>query len=169
MALGDIFSAAGDLLSGFSGSSANKASAKGYKKAAGYARANAEEVGKFADQNAVWTKNAADINILRQQREMFQKIGGAYSDVAGNGLAFSGSALDVIKSSKANAALDVAVMQQNSGRDIFKIQQQGRMDVNDWLQKAESYDAQATAAKQAAKGSALGGILGAASSIFSFF
>jgi len=79
-----------------------------------------------------------------------QQIGGAYADVGANGLALSGSALDVIKSSRQNAALDIALMRK-----------QGQINVNDWNSKAAAYDAQAQAAKKAASGGLLKGIIGA--------
>lgn len=143
---GDYFSIAGDLLGGVTSLTSGNTAAKGYQASASGARANAGLAGE-----------ASAISILQKQREVNQVIGGAYADVGANGLALSGSALDVIKSSKSNAALDIALMRK-----------QGQMNVNDWNSKAAAYDAQASAAKSSGGGGFLGGLLKAATTALAF-
>src|SRR5258706_7709169 len=85
---GGYGSAAGTLLSDVSGSLGASASAK-------VLTANAND----ARNNAEITKNSSALNVVQQQRKAYQILGGQKADIAGAGLANSGSALDVMRSS----------------------------------------------------------------------
>lgn len=112
-------------------------SAKGYTQAAGYARINAE----IAQQTA-------NIQEAMTARKSYQTIGGQQADVAGAGLASSGSATDLLRSSAEQASLTKQL-----------VVKQGAINVMGYQAEASSYDAMAAAAKSAGEGGILGGIM----------
>jgi hypothetical protein len=134
-AVSSIFGAVGQLQS-----------AKGYKKAA-----------DFALQNADIARQSADIKKLMAERQVYQTIGGQKSDVAGAGLAASGSALDILRSSEQQGALTKQL-----------VSNQGAIDVLGYQAEASSYSSMAAAAKSSAAGGFLGGALKLAGAAVAF-
>lgn len=120
-------------------------SASAQKKAASTNKA-------LSDQNAQITENQTNINLVRQQRAGFQVQGAASADVASSNLKASGSALDVLRSSASQIALDRSL-----------IASQGNLEKSGWTMKAADYQGQAKSA-QAAKWGAVGGAMGSAGS-----
>lgn len=139
---GDIGGAVSDLFSGYG----QLQSAKGYAKAAG-----------FAQQNAEIAKQSEAIQELQAQRKVYQTIGGQQADVAGAGLAASGSALDLLRDSAQQGALTVQLTKQ-----------QGAINVAGYEAEAASYSSMASAAKAAGTGSILGGLVKGAAALFAF-
>lgn len=143
---GDI----GGAVSSIFGGIGELASAKGYKQAADIAHMNegiAEQSTKIQEQQA--------------GRKIYQALGGQRSDIAGAGLAASGSALDVIRSSAEQGSLTKQL-----------IQNQGTITALGYEQESNSYSAMASAAKASGSGGILGGIvkgIGAVASIAGFF
>lgn len=121
-------------------------SASGYKAAAGY-----------ATQNADIAKQSEQIQETQAQRKIYQTIGGQKADIGGAGLAESGSALDVMRSSAEQGSLTKQL-----------IAAQGQINVNGYEEEASNYNAMATAAKTSGTGSIIGGVVSAAASIFAF-
>jgi hypothetical protein len=140
---GSAFSGAADLLSGVSQLQAGNASAKASQGNAATARANAQ-----------LTANSTNLRVMQQQRKAYQVLGGQRADIAGAGLAASGSALDVIRSSAQQASTDKSL-----------IQMQGQIDVNALNGQAQAYDAEAAAAKKKGSGGFFGSILKAVGGI----
>lgn len=145
-AIGDIFGGVGDLFA----ASGDKAAAKGYYRASG-----------FATQNAELTKQSTKIKEVQASREIYQTLGGQQADIAGAGLADSGSALDVIRSSAEQGALTKQL-----------IGYQGLITQHGYEAEAASYLAQGKAMKAAAKGktaSGIGGIITGVASVAAMF
>lgn len=134
---GSIASGAADLLGGFSSLQAGNAGASAAKANAATYRTNAQI-----------TANSTKLQVMQQQRKAYQVLGGQRADIAGAGLAASGSALDVIRSSATQASVDKSL-----------IQMQGQMNVNSLLGQATQADAEAAAAKSKGGGGFFGGIL----------
>ena len=118
--------------------------AKGQRIAAkGYDRAAA-----LTEQSADLARVASNIRLRQTSREAYRIIGGQQSDVAGAGFAQSGSALDLLRSSQSEAALELGL-----------VQTQGAIDVLDYTATAEGYRTQASQSRSSAKGSVFGAIL----------
>lgn len=135
-AVSDIFGAIGD-----------KAEAGAYSEAS-----------TLAGQNAQIAAASGRIQQVQSDRQIYQSIGGSKADVAGAGLAASGSALDVIRSSTQQGALQKAL-----------IANQTSINVNGYQEEASAYQGMASAASAASTGGFLGGLLkiGAAAMTFS--
>lgn len=140
------FSAAGSAVSDIFGAVGSFASAKGYKAAAGYAQENAD----IAAQSA-------RIQGVMAQRQITKTLGGQRTDIAGAGLAASGSALDVVRDSAHQGALTKQL-----------IANQGAINVQGYQAEASSYDAMATAAKASGTGGLINGVISAAAAVFAF-
>lgn len=135
------FSDLGGAVSSLFGAVGSFASAKGYKAAAGYAAQNAE----IAAQSTA-------IQETQAQRKIYQTIGGQKADVAGAGLAASGSALDVMRDSAQQGSLTKQL-----------IQNQGAINIAGYQEEAANYNAMASASKASGTGGILGGLLKVAS------
>lgn len=123
-AASDLFGAAGDF-----------AAAKGYDKAAGYSK-----------DNARLSKIATGIEEIQATRQIYQVMGAQSAATAAAGFSFSGTAIDLMKSSASQGSLDKAL-----------IANQGLIEENTYLSQAAQYEAQAKAGK--IKG--IGGIVSA--------
>lgn len=137
----NFFSGAGGAVNDIFGAIGSFQSAGAYNKAAAY-----------AEQNANITRQSTAVKQLQTQRQIFQTIGGQKADVAGAGLAASGSALDILKSSMAQGALTKQL-----------VTNQGMIDANSYEAQATAYKSQASSAKSAGIGSLVGGALSIAS------
>ncbi len=120
--ISSVFGAFGDL-----------ASAKGYKTAASY-----------SDLNAALSKESTAIQQLQADRQLYKIMGGQQADIAGAGLATSGSAMDIIRSSAAQGALTKQL-----------IGLQGAINTTGYQAEAASYRSMA----KSAKSSSIGGLL----------
>lgn len=120
------------------------ASAKGYSAAS-----------KAASQNAQIAEQSARIQETMAQRQIEKTIGGQQADVAGAGLAASGTALDLLRDSASQGALTKTL-----------ISNQGAINVLGYQAEAANYSAMASAAKAAGSGGILGGIIKGAASFF---
>lgn len=121
-------------------------SAKGYEAAA-----------NFATQNAEISAQSTQIQETQAQRKIYQTLGGQKADVAGAGLAASGSSLDVMRSSAEQGSLTKQL-----------IANQGAINVAGYEEEASNYNAMASAAKSSGTGSIIGGVISAAASVFAF-
>jgi hypothetical protein len=141
----DYFGAAGSLIGGFSGFMSGKAEAQGAKAAAGMYR-------KAADLTHLETA----IKLMQQDRKFDQAQGSALAAAGASNLKSSGSVLDILSSNAQQGAMSRAL-----------ISAQGAIQESSYIGQAGQAEAQAAAARSKSKGSLLGGIVGAAVSIFS--
>lgn len=137
----------GGAVSSIFGAVGSFQSAKGYKQAAA-----------FASENAQIAQQSANIQNLMASRKVYQTIGGQQADVAGAGLASSGSATDLLRSSAEQGSLAKQL-----------ITNQGAINVMGYEAEAASYSSMASAAKTSGIGGLIGGALkiGAAAMMFS--
>lgn len=140
----DYFSAAEDLLGGFSDFFGGQAAAKG-----------AQAAGNQYRQAAAITQQSTQLKELQAARNIYQVQGSAQAITANAGLQNSGSAADIMRSNAQQGALSKSI-----------IENQGRITEQAYLGQAYSADLEAKAADQKSKGGLFGGILGAAASIF---
>lgn len=108
---------------------------------------DANRAAKAAEFNERETRIMTMINLQRQQRKAYQVLGAEEAAVAGSGFSMSGTALDLLHSSVANASLDANL-----------IATRGELE-------AHGYAAQATADKSAATTALVEGGVGAVSSL----
>lgn len=120
-------------------------SAKGYQKAA-----------QFAQENASLAQQSTNIQQIMAQRKITQTVGGQQADIAGAGLANAGSALDIMRDSASQASLTKQL-----------ITTQGQINVLGYEAEAANYESMASAAKTAAGGGILGGLLKGAGAVMS--
>ncbi len=130
---GSLFGGIGSFLGGQATASGYKAAAKGYDEAARITQLS----GLVKD------------NMMR--RAAFQLHGTAVASTAGNGLALSGSSLDVIRSNTQQMGLSKALTDLNTKMEY------------------ESYKAQAAQARAMAKSSSIGGIFGLIGGVLGMF
>ena len=144
LALGAI-SMAGSLIGGLFGKKGGDAAAK-------VATQNA----LLAEEGARLTEAGTALDLTRMTRAGFQTQGAIQASAGASGLKTSGSALDVLRSSAANIALD----KQLRGM-------QGALDAIGYKSKANDYRAQAAGAKAQGNASLVQGVLGGASKLLS--
>lgn len=147
-AVGDLFAADGYR----SKAEGNRQEAKHYRHA-----------GDLADQNARFTAESTAIQAFQTERQVYQGLGSIEAAVAGSGGADSGSALDILRSSAQQGALQEAVLQRQG-----LISEQGyKEQANSYRDMAVSADRAARDAEDAARGSTLTGILKGAGALLS--
>lgn len=122
------------------------------KAAGAYSKASDIEL-----QNAAIARESTQIQETQAQRQIFQTIGAQQAAVGASGFASSGTAQDLLRSSVSQGALQKQV-----------IQTQGNINVNSYEAQATAYQGQAAAAKAAAGGGFLGGVLKFASAALPF-
>lgn len=113
------------------------------KAASAYTKASQIEL-----QNAQIAKESTAIQETQTQRQIFQTIGAQQTAVGAGGFDQSGTAQDLLRSSVSQGALQKQV-----------IQEQGQINFNAYEAQATAYQGQAAAAKAAAGGGFLGGLL----------
>jgi hypothetical protein len=64
-----------------------------------------DQASSLEDENAKIAKESGAIQLTQQQRQAYKVVGAGQADVAGSGLAASGSALDVMRASASQASL----------------------------------------------------------------
>jgi hypothetical protein len=89
----------------------------------------------LSELNATYATASTNIQAAQTQRQTFGVIGSQRADVAGAGLAESGSALDLLRSSASQGALAKSL-----------VESQGQITVAGYQQQAESYTAMQQAA-----------------------
>lgn len=100
---------------------------------------NYREAAAFAEKNAEYTKHSYAIKQMQMDRTIAGTLGGIRSDVAGAGLASSGSSLDILRDNAQQGAITKAVLQE-----------QGLITEAGYHEQARSYRVQADAADLAA-------------------
>lgn len=135
--------AAGDLFGGIADFAGGMASASAYKKAA-----------KYAAQNAIIAREAGDIKLDQASRQIFKVLGAQQAQVAGAGLANSGSAQYLLRDSISQGALEKAI-----------INAQTNIDVNAYLAQEAQFKGMAKASKAGAIGGLISGIASAGATI----
>lgn len=132
--MSDIGSAVSEIFGGIG----DFAAASGYREAA-----------KYAGQNAAISKVSGQIQQTQAQRQIYQTIGGGIADAGANGLAQSGSAMDVLRSSVSQGGLQKSL-----------IANQSLIDQNSWLEKQQSDESAGQADEAAGAGDILSGVAG---------
>lgn len=144
---GTAFGDFGTAISDFYAAEGDKKSASNYLQAA-----------DIANQNVQLEKMSTAIQMSATQRQIYKTVGGQISDVAGAGLAESGSAVDIMKDSTRQGALQKAL-----------INIQGTINGNAYKAQAGAYMGEYQAAQTAAKTAEIGGAFSAISGIASLF
>lgn len=98
----------------------------------------------FARQEAQYTEMSTAIQEAQADRQLYLSLGKTKSEVAGAGFAESGSALDILRSSASQGALQHAV-----------IGQQGLITEQGYQEQAQAYENMASAIGSAEKGANL--------------
>jgi hypothetical protein len=138
MAGGSIdFGGLGGAVSGLFGAFGDFAEAKAYKTAS-----------QLAMQNAVITEEATKLQETQANRQIFKTLGAQAAQVGGAGLAASGSAMDLLRSSAQQGALTKQL-----------IQAQGLITQQGFEAESAQYQGMASAAKSAGTGGIFGSIL----------
>jgi hypothetical protein len=116
-----------------------------------------QEAATLAGQQAQIAKESTAIQLQQQTRNIYQTISGQQADVAGAGLAASGSAQALLRSSASQGALTKALTTA-----------QGQITATGYQEQANAYTGMASAAKSASTGGFLSSALGAVGAIASF-
>lgn len=115
--------------------------AQGYQyKAEGaeFEKENYDLAAGLADQNAQYTQTATAIKLAQQNRAQFGAIGQTKADVAGAGFSESGSALDILRDSASQGAMQHAALNE-----------QGLITQAGYEEQAKSYENMSAAAQVA--------------------
>lgn len=112
-------------------------------EAAMYGRAS-----KFATTEARISESSTNIRESQQQRQAYQGLGDVQANVAAAGFNESGSALDILRSSTQQAALQEAV-----------VKQQGLVTTQGYEEQAANYTSMQKAAQLAADAQRSGGLV----------
>lgn len=124
--------------SDFGGAVSDLFAAQGYRyKAQGeeFEQKNYRLAATFADQNETYAMWSAGIKEMQADREEYKSLGATGAAVAGAGFAASGSALDILRDSAAQGALQKATLQE-----------QGLIQTEGYKEQAQSYRNMADAA-----------------------
>lgn len=136
-------------------------------KAAGLRTEGAEYLAArdLAFQNEAFTKNSTEIQEMQTNRAIEKTLGGQAAQVAASGFGNAGSALDLLRDSANQGALQKAVLSQ-----------QGLITEAGYEQQAKSYNLMAAnaemaanAADKAASGATFGAFLKGGAAVFSLF
>jgi hypothetical protein len=130
-AVGSLAGAASDIFAGF----ADKAKGAGDL----LEQQNYQLAAVYAEKEAEYTKMSTAIQEFQQQREVTKSLGETQASVAGAGFAASGSAIDILRDSAAQGALQHAVLAA-----------QGLVQEEGYKEQEQSYRNMAAAAGDAA-------------------
>lgn len=148
-AVGDLFAAQG-----------YRSKAEGNRQEAAHYR----HAGDLADQNARFSSESTAIQAFQTERQLYQGLGGIEAAVGGSGMADSGSALDILRSSAQQGALQEAVLKRQG-----LITEQGyKEQAKSYRDMAGSADRAARDAEHAADSSVLTGVLKGAGALLSW-
>jgi hypothetical protein len=106
--VGDVFNAGGAAVNDLFAADAAGLKAQGL----GLEATNYDAAAALAGQNEKFTEQSTAIKELQAQRNIYQTLGTEQADTGGAGLASSGSALDLLRSSASQGALTKAVLGQ---------------------------------------------------------
>ena len=101
---------------------------------------NYDQAAAFSDQNAMFTRNSTKVKQYQADRALEKSVGGAEADIAGAGFTESGSALDILRESMSQGAMQRALLGQ-----------QGAIQEAGYLEQARSYRAMADSSRLAAE------------------
>ena len=147
----DSINLAGGAVNDLFAAKAYRSKAEGNRQEALHYR----HAGDLADQNARFTSESTAIQAFQTERQLYQGLGGIEAAVGGSGLADSGSALDLLRSSAQQGALQEAVLKRQG-----LITEQGyKEQAKSYRDMAGSADRAARDAEDAAKNSEFTGIL----------
>lgn len=158
------FDALGGAISGIFGGVGALQTASGYKAAASLYGQQAGLYGQAVDasnQQGQIAQAASQITEMQSQRQIYQAIGGQKADVAGSGLAASGSALDLLRSSTSQGNLTMGLLHEQGAITQEGYKEQG-LSYQAMQGAALASQQTATAQASASKSSGIGGILGGA-------
>lgn len=134
----DFGGAASDIFAGFGAQSKAKGDL--------LEQQNYQLAAQYALKEAQYTKMSTAIQEFQQQREVTKSLGQTAADVAGAGFAASGSALDILRESAGQGALQHAVLGY-----------QGLIQEEGYKEQAQSYENMAQAAGDAASAEKMAG------------
>lgn len=143
-AVNDIFGGVGDILQGDMKAKSLNIQAEGLRLRASGDLAEASNYDlatKLANQNEAYTKTSTALQQMQLERQTTMQIGSQRADIAGAGLAASGSSLDILADSARQGALAKEVLGQ-----------QGLITEAGYQEQAQSYTTMASAARTAAAG-----------------
>lgn len=127
---------------------------QGDKKSA----ANYLQAADIANQNSTLQQMSTAIQESATQRQIYKTVGGQMADVSGAGLAESGSAIDIMKDSTRQGALQKALLNI-----------QGTINTNAYRAQAGAYMGEYQAAQTKAKADAASGVMSAVAGIGMLF
>lgn len=110
------------------------------------------EARDLANKNADIEKLSTGIKLTQANRQAYQVLGTTEANAGANGIALSGSSMDVLKSNSQQLSLNKTLTEE-----------QGQIYINAWKEKAAADEG----AAQAALMSGIGGIIGGIGSLFS--
>ena len=125
-------------------------------KAAGASASSYQEAQAIADQNAKIAAAATNTQEMQETRALQKSLGTTAADVSGAGFASSGSALDIVRDSAMEGALNKALTAE-----------QGAITVNSYEEQAGMFGGMAEAANASGTGQLIGGVLQAAGGVLS--
>ena len=159
--LSSLSGAANDIFSGFEAKTADNIKAQGLEAEA----QNYGTAAQLADENAQFTIESTAVKSTMAQRQQELGIGQEVTNIAGNGFAMTGSALDILRSAHQQAGLQTAMTQQ-----------QGSITEKGYQEQADSYRVMQQYASDAANSekslgslSEIAGIVGGGLKIASIF
>jgi hypothetical protein len=118
----------------------------------------------LATQNAQYTQISTNIKEFQAQRDIFQTLGKQQADVASSGFQEAGSALDLLRDSAQQGALNTAVLGAQG-----QIQEAGYEEqAASYTLMAQAASMAATASDKAAQGATIAAGFRFASALFSF-
>lgn len=141
-AVNDLFAGVGDFLQGNLKGKGLNLQASGIRIKAQGDLAEATEydlAGGLAKQNIAFTQQSQAVKQMQLNRQIESSLGGTSADVAGAGLAASGSALSILRDSASQGALTKQVLGQ-----------QGLITEAGFQEQADSYKVMSDAARSAA-------------------
>ena len=155
----DTIGLAGGAVSDLFAAEGYRSKAEGNRQEASHYR----HAGDLADQNARFVAESTAIQNTQLQRQVFQGLGSIEATVAGSGMADSGSALDILRSSAQQGALQEEVLKRQG-----LISEQGyKEQANSYRDMASSADRAARDAERAADTSTITGVLRGAGALLS--
>ena len=155
----DTIGLAGGAVSDLFAAEGYRSKAEGNRQEAAHYR----RAGDLADQNARFTTESTAIQNTQLQRQVFQGLGSIEASVAGSGMSESGSALDILRSSAQQGALQEEVLKRQG-----LIAEQGyKEQANSYRDMASSADRAARDADRAGDTSTITGVLRGAGALLS--
>lgn len=103
---------------------------------------NYDLAAQLADKNARYTQMSTEVKQMQAQRALTMGLGETTADVAGAGFAQSGSALDLLRDSASQGALQQAVGKEQGliTEEGFKEQAQSYRNMADYAKTAQTGD-----------------------------